>query len=375
MLRILLASLLFIISITDTTAQKLDYVLGEIIVQLPQNQSHRILEKSINDNMNLRSPARYNQLMSTPMNLWTVTVNPNIDNENQLLKTLKNSPHVLKAQRNHITQERATPNDTRFANQWQYINDGAGGGSVNADLDMDLAWDIATGGITTAGDTIVVCVVDDGLNLSHPDMQGNMWVNHDEIPNNNIDDDNNGYIDDYQGWNAESGSGSLGNDGSHGTPVTGIIGARGNNELGVAGTNWDVKVMTVVGGSPESVALASYAYAYSHRRTYNETNGADGAFVVATNSSWGIDRGQPEDAPIWCEFYNLMGEEGIISCGATANANFDIDVEGDLPTACSSDYLISVTNLERNDQLNSSAGYGLRTIDLGAYGEDTYTHM
>ena len=85
------------------------------------------------------------------------------------------------------------------------------------------------------------------------------------------------------------------------------------------------------------------------RKRYNDSEGAEGAFVVSTNSSWGIDYGQPSSAPMWCAMYDSLGAYGIVSAGATINGNVNVDVEGDLPTACASDYLLSVTNLGRND--------------------------
>lgn len=281
-------------------------------------------------------------------------------------------------QNNHVIEKRETiPNDPEFPAQWQYINTGANGGTVGADIDADLAWDIATGGVTPLGDTIVVAIIDDGIDLSHDDFGDNLWVNHNEIPGNGIDDDLNGYVDDYRGWNIDSndddisGGGFFG--GGHGTPVAGIVGAKGNNEIGVAGVNWNVKLMIIVGGGGEADAVASYAYCLEERAIYNETGGLDGAFVVSTNASWGIDFGQPEDAPIWCAMYDELGEQGIVSCGATINGNQNVDVVGDLPTACPSDYLISVTNMNRNDVKVTGAGYGLETIDLGAFGQDTWT--
>lgn len=75
------------------------------------------------------------------------------------------------------------------------------------------------------------------------------------------------------------------------------------------------------------------------RKRFNDTGGQEGAFVVAINSSWGVDDGQPADAPIWCGFYDTLGEEGILSCGATANNNVNIDQVGDLPRLAPSEFI------------------------------------
>ncbi|HLA63151.1 MAG TPA: S8 family peptidase, partial [Rhodothermales bacterium] len=101
---------------------------------------------------------------------------------------------------------------------------------------------------------------------------------------------------------------------------------------------------------------------------YNETDGAQGALVVSTNSSFGVDLGQPVNFPIWCGMYDELGAEGILSATATANANFNVDTQGDIPTACPSPYMIAVTNTTRTDTKASGAGYGVTTIDLGAPG-------
>ena len=305
---------------------------------------------------------------------WTVVFDANEGNVHNVIKALHSHPLIEIAQGDHVIEYRDTePNDALYGNQWQYLNNGGSGGAPGADLDAELAWDITTGGFTANGDEIVVAVIDDGVELGHPDWGDNLWTNEAEIPNNNIDDDGNGYIDDYLGWSAYSNDDNVGSGGGHGTPVAGIIGAQGNNGVGVTGVNWDVKVMIIEGGTPESRVIASYSYALAQRKRYNDTDGAEGAFVVSTNSSWGIDYGQPSSAPMWCAMYDSLGAYGIISAGATINGNVNVDIEGDLPTGCASDYLLSVTNLGRNDIKINGAGYGATTIDLGAYGQETYT--
>jgi hypothetical protein len=114
--------------------------------------------------------------------------------------------------------------------------------------------------------------------------------------------------------------------------------------------------------------VAAYAYVYDQRVRYNQTDGAEGTFVVVTNSSFGLDFAQPENNPIWCAMYDSLGAAGILSAAATANLFIDIDAVGDVPTACLSDHLISVTNTNNQDEL-SFAAYGLTQIDLSAPGE------
>ncbi len=358
----------------DVFSQKLDYVDGELIVQHDSNIDAIRWVRQMNQSEGVLSHLKYKKLISASLNIHLYSF---VDvSDLRILDAVRKSEGIVLAQFNHFLELRQTiPDDPQFMDQWQYINTGQDGGTVGADIDADLAWDIATGGLTPEGDTIVVCIIDGGYQITHPDLADNVWYNYAEIPNNGIDDDNNGFTDDFRGWSTSSNSDAIDQGPTgHGTPVAGIVGAVGNNGIGVAGVNWDVKLMLIQGGSGvESEVLEAYGYALEARIRYNETDGAEGAFVVSTNASWGIDFGQPADAPLWCSFYDSLGVHGIVSCGATINGNQNVDVIGDLPTACPSDFLISVTNMNRNDQKVTGAGYGLETIDLGAFGSETWT--
>lgn len=364
-----------LIYVAETNCQILTTRQGEVLIQIEHGKNANILEAPLNSNFRMQNGFSFSQVIEAPMNIWKISFDFSKISEIEVLRFVKSNSDVINAQYNHLTSYRKTPNDSNFNDQWQYINLGLNGGLLGADLDADLAWDVTTGGITAAGDTIVVCIIDGGLDMNHQDFGSNRWVNRGEIPNNGIDDDGNGYIDDYKGWNLFSETDDIhpSNGDGHGTSVAGIVGAKGNNNLGVTGVNWDVKLMILQGVGDESIALAGFAYPYIMRKLYNETNGAKGAFVVATNSSWGVDLGQPDDAPIWCNFYDSLGQVGIINCAATSNNDSNIDEVGDLPTACSSDYILSVSNINRNGQKEQGAGYGINTIDIGAFGEDVYT--
>ena len=368
------ALVIFFLMPTINYAQQLDYHQGQIIVQLEDDIKGEDWIKQWREIQGETSGLVVNKQLSRAANIYLLDFDYTKFHDNLMLRHIKSGSGLVNAQFNHFVQMRSVPNDEQFSSQWQYINEGQSGGTVGADIDADLAWDITTGGVTLTGDTIVVAVLDDGIDIPHEDLQKNRWINHAEIPDNDIDDDNNGYTDDYLGWSIVTNDDNI-DGGGHGTPVAGIIGADGNNEIGVAGISWNVKVMVIKNNfnTNEAQVLEAYSYALEQRMRYNESGGAEGAFVVATNASWGVNQGNPEDAPIWCEFYNVLGEVGILNCGATANANFNIDVVGDLPTACSSDYLIAVTNVNRNDMKVNQAGYGLETIDLGAFGAETFT--
>lgn len=373
MLKTIFTLLLGWLFLSITFAQDNNYLPNQFLVQLHYNNNIKQLQQSLNQrypSIDWKTPKR----LIPNMEIWQLHYQGQA-NQAELLNFLQASKLVELAQYNHKVTMRSpmatTPNDPAFNNQWQYINTGIGAGN---DLDAEQAWDITTGGLTASNDTIVVAVLDNGISPSQTDFGDNLWVNRDEIPNNNIDDDGNGYTDDYRGWNSNTNSDMI-NGGGHGTSVAGIIGAQGNNNNGVTGVNWNVKLMIIHNNwnATEANVLIAYGYALTQRRIYNQTNGAQGAYVVATNASWGINQGQPSSAPLWCAFYDTLGHYGIINVAATANANTDVDALGDLPTACPSDYLIAVTNINRLGNKEINAAYGTNSIDLGAFGSGVYT--
>ena len=343
-----------------------NWMEGELLVQLTNNSFADELARDFSG-ISLSNA----KLLGPDVNIWKFEYDSSQLSIDQAIESLYASDYVVVVQKNHLIEYRATvPNDSLFGQQWQYVQ------ANDKDIDADLAWDVTTGGVSPEGDTIVICIIDDGVFFSHPDFEENLWVNRNEIPNNNIDDDGNGYVDDVRGWNAYSDNDNVnhfGNFEGHGSSVAGIVGARGNNGIGVSGVNWQVKMMIVKGGGDEAEAIAAYSYALANRKLYNASNGAQGAFVVATNASWGVDSGQASSAPIWCAMYDTLGAHGILNVGATANLNIDIDIVGDLPTQCPSDYLITVTNTNQADGKVRQAGYGKTTIDLGAPGQGTFT--
>jgi subtilase family protein/type IX secretion system substrate protein/fervidolysin-like protein len=339
-----------------------EFISGEVMVQLENDNE---LETLLNEyNLSIK------QVISERFNIYLLKFDNSRINNITLVNVLKDEPMVINVQNNHKVSLRSTdeviPNDSIFNKQWSILNTGQNSGTPGADVDATLAWDYNTGGLTALGDTIVIAIVDGGSDLTHEDLD--FWKNSNEIPNNSIDDDNNGYVDDYDGWNAYNHSGSIPLN-VHGVHVCGIAGAIGNNNKGIAGVNWNAKILPVAGDSYiESVVVEALSYVYVVRETYNQTNGAEGAFVVAQNNSFGVNNGQPADYPIWEAMYDSLGSLGVLSIGATANRAWNIDSVGDVPTAFTTDYMISVTNTTNKDKRNTGAAWGLTTIDLGAPG-------
>lgn len=349
-------------------AQEVPHIDGQLIVQLTADGKYSDITKDLAYVDGKATSIKAVDELSSHMRAWLFEYNAQEIEEDAMYRAFDMHPQVQIVQYNHLVQLReTTPNDLQFEDQWHHVN------GNDSDIDSDLAWDITTGGTTAFGDEIVVCVIEGG-NLLHPDLDPNRWVNENEIPDDGVDNDNNGFVDDYDGWNVNSEDDGGVFNGGHGTNVAGMIGAVGDNETGVAGINWDVKIMSVAGESlgNEASVIEAYNYPLVQRKLYDETGGERGAFVVATNASWGIDGGDPATIPLWCAFYDTLGTYGILNCGATANNNVNIDQVGDIPTACTSPYMVSVTATNNNDERTFSA-YGATMVDLGAPGESVWT--
>lgn len=346
------------------------YVEGEMLLQVTADQSIR----SIVNKAPFIYKLKIERELSKPMRVWLLEFDHTAVTHEQMQHWLYTQRGVSVADYNYHIQMRATlPGDPSIADQWHHNNTGQTGGTADADIDSDLAWDITTGGQTAYNDDIVVCMLEGtGGNLNHQDLSPNRWSNAGEIDGNGIDDDGNGYIDDKFGWNPGSNNDDTGT-GSHGTNCLGMIGAKGNNGLNVVGANWDVKLMVLnmSGGLTQASVIEAYTYPLVQRQRWNNSGGTEGAFVVATSASWGIDGADPSGYPLWCQFYDTLGYYGVLNVGATTNSNLDVDTAGDMPTACNSDYMIGVGRTDHND--NTAGGYGDQTIEFGAPGIDVVT--
>lgn len=355
---LVLSSLLF--TGAAACAQEAEFIPGDILVMLaPGVAPERVVhDLSVIDGR--PTDLRVVRELSAPMRAWHLHYDNAEVPQSLMLRMVNGHPAVMMAQNNHHVQERAIPNDAQYGQQWQHQN-----------IDSEAAWDITTGGLTATGDTIVVAIMENA-DLPHPDLAANSWHNFNETPGNGVDDDGNGYVDDYQGWYAANGDDNV-YGGSHGTEVAGMIGAVGDNGNQVVGANWHVKMMPVrYSALTDAEVVTLYTYPLVMRRLYNATGGAQGAFVVCTNASWGIDNADHTQYPLWCAMYDTLGTAGVLNCGATANNNVDIDQVDDMPTGCESDFMVSVTATNAQD-VRTFSGYGATRIDVGAPGDQIFT--
>ncbi|MDD5530203.1 MAG: S8 family serine peptidase [bacterium] len=206
-------------------------------------------------------------------NIYKLTLDENAD----VLKAVKdysNMPGVVYAEPDYIAHSCATPNDTYFGEQWGLTK-----------IQAEAAWD------TTTGDSsVVIGILDTGIDTAHPDIVNNLWVNKDEIPNNSIDDDGNSFIDDVYGWNFVSNNNNPNDDAGHGTHCAGIAGAVTNNSAGVAGVSWKSKVMAVKvlnnngTGLYSNIALGIVYAAANNAKVINMSLGGYASSVLLENA-------------------------------------------------------------------------------------------
>jgi len=274
----------------------------------------------------------------------------------QALAKLKDHPAVLYAEPDYIVKTAVTPDDTRYDELWGMHNTGQTGGTADADIDAPEAWEISTG-----DRDIIVGVIDSGVDHSHPDLAANMWTNPGEIPNDGIDNDNNGYIDDMHGINAINDSGDPMDDNGHGTHVAGTIGATGNNSLGVVGVNHEVsiigcKFLSAGGSGSTSDAIQCIDYFVGLANA--------GVNVKLTNNSWG--GGGFSQA--LSDAIQASEDAGMLFVAASGNGGYDNDASPSYPSSYEHDSIIAVANTNHNDGMSGTSQWGLTSVDLGAPG-------
>jgi subtilisin family serine protease len=229
----------------------------------------------------------------------------------------------------------ATPNDIRYPELW----------GLDA-IAAPLAWDLTQG-----SNAVVVAVVDTGADVTHPDLDANIWTNSGETANG-LDDDANGLADDLHGWDFADDDSNVQDTNDHGTHVAGTIGAEGDNAAGVTGVNWRVKVMPLRTGDSTLSGLAiEQAFRYAC---------AEGAQVV--NGSFGSASPDPfirdaiEDCP------------GTLFVFAAGNELTNNDAHPRYPCNYPVENIVCVAASQENETLASFSNYGATNVDLAAPG-------
>ncbi len=267
------------------------------------------------------------------------------------LARLRGNPHVEYAEPNYLVQALLAPNDPRYPELYGLNNTGQTGGTPGADIDAERAWNVSTG-----SPSVLVAVIDTGIDYNHPDLAANIWTNPGEIPGNGIDDDGNGFIDDVHGWDFVNNDNDPFDDNGHGTHCAGTIGAVGDNGIGVAGVNWDVSLMAIkflsAGGSGSTAgAVASI--------DYGTMMGVD-----IMSNSWG---GGGFSQTLLDAITNAAAGD-IVFVAAAGNSNSNNDVSPHYPSNYNVPNVIAVAATDHNDGKASFSSFGATTVDLGAPG-------
>jgi subtilisin family serine protease len=236
-------------------------------------------------------------------------------------------------------------------------NTGQTGGASDTDIDAPEAWNLTTG---TAD--AVLAVIDTGVDYTHPDLASNMLRNTADCNTNGIDDDNNGYIDDCFGIDTVNSDSDPMDDEGHGTHVAGIIGAVGNNTLGVTGVNWSSSMLACkflgadgYGDTAGAIACLDYIAIMKDR----------GVNIVASNNSWsgGAYSQALRDA------IDAQRQRGILFVAAAGNDSYDNDTLQSYPCSYYLPNIICVASTDANDKLSLFSNYGKQIVHLGAPGE------
>ncbi len=273
----------------------------------------------------------------------------------QALREYRSDPDVELVGPNYIYEADNTPTDTYFTDLWGLHNTGQTGGTPDADIDAPEAWDITTGDSNT-----VVAILDTGIDYNHPDLIDNVWINPGEIAGNGVDDDGNGYIDDIHGIDTTNHDSDPMDDFGHGTHVAGIIGAAANNGMGVAGVNWNVKLLACKfidenGIGDTAAALECLDYIKDLKDNYNVN-------VAASNNSWG----SPDYDQILYDGIN--SQQDILFVAAAGNDSITNDVVAHYPSSFDLPNVLAVAATDHDDKKATFSNYGRITVDVGAPG-------
>lgn len=271
----------------------------------------------------------------------------------EAIRLYRENPDVLYAEPNYIAEAQNAPDDPSYSSLWGLPKINAPG-----------AWDLNVG---SSG--VVVATIDTGVDYNHPDLAANVWRNSLDCNNNGIDDDGNGYVDDCYGIDTINNDSDPMDDNNHGSHVAGIIGAVGNNGVGVVGVNWNVSIMACKflgadGSGPISDAIQCLEY-FKLMKDRGEN-------IVATNNSWLlVDYYGTGPGPFLQSLFDAVEEHrrsGILFIASAGNFGLNSDITPTYPASYYLPNIISVAATDSGDGLAYFSNRGRRTVHMGAPG-------
>lgn len=354
--------LLLAVLALSLSSLKAEITPNELIVKLKPNQSLPALGKD----------AKVQNLFGR---IYIIRQN----NVTSLEAQLKNHPAVEYTERNHRAEKSPLPvpaqsvegndkdleanlfNDPQVGKVWSFADASQNGVSVNAAYQLHG---------TSATETVIVAVVDTGIDANHEDLKEVVWVNEKEIPGNGIDDDNNGYVDDVNGINTlvrDSQGHATGNNRdthSHGTHVSGTIGAKQNNGKGIAGIASNVKIIgirSVPNNSDETDVDIAESFIYAAK---------NGAKII--NCSFGKSSNEGKNLiPETLKY--IQDNYGVLVIAAAGNSSEDIDRRPTYPASHPNENLLIVASTASSGSMSGFSNYGKNSVDVAAPGSNIYS--
>ncbi len=273
------------------------------------------------------------------------------------LHTYRRNPSVLYAEPNYLVHALVLPNDPLFSQQWALSNSGQDGGTAGADIDAQQAW-----GITTGSSSVVVATIDSGIDYTHPDLSPNVWSSPTSFSVTNGSSTISCPAGSH-GLNPVYGTCDPMDDLGHGTHVGGIIGAVGNNALGVSGVNWNVTLLpckfidsTGTGSTGDAITCLDFV----------KMEKDAGVNIIATNNSWG---GSASSQSL-VDAISANQADGILFIAAAGNDFSDNDVVPTYPANIFLPNLLAVAATTRTDAEAVFSNVGAHTVHLGAPGQE-----
>lgn len=346
---------------------------GALIVKFKQNQ-HTALSKTTSATLSAESRSTLSSIKAKVSNSYAhsgmVRITTSVP-QAQAIEELIRSGQVEFVVPDYQRKPFSTAsNDTNLTAQWGLDNTGqiinGDYGLIDQDINAPEGWSVATN-----ANNVIVAVLDDGIDLGHEDLADNIWTNPTEIPGNNLDDDKNGYVDDVYGIDTFAGHGLESYDdttGYHGTSVAGVIGAKGNNGIGIAGVSWSTQLMNLramdnifLGRDSNYVEAIEYLIETKQRLQLPR---------VILNASWG----GPQYSPALLAAFQAAEQAGILIVAAAGNYGQDNDKSPMYPASFQLDTMVSATGLASDAEgVSFGSSFGCSSVDIAAPSEAILT--
>lgn len=346
-------------SLSGQAEMPVRFVEGEVVVTFKPGATRQQAESALN-RRSLRMQRHFSRLSSIRRRSIGVVRQSQRSTES-LIQELKNDPTVESVEPNYLRWFKASPNDTRYSEQWALRNTGqtvdGTTGTSGADIRFENAWSKAR----PPGDEVVVGIIDSGMDRAHPDLSPRLWINPGEIPDNNLDDDGNGYVDDVNGFDFVEGISDFADADVHGTHVAGTVAAQGNNGTGVIGVNDRVRLLPMkVSADGESMSTSAIIEALEYAVALKQR----GVPIVALNGSYGGGGFSNAERSAMV----AAGTQGIIFCAAAGNESANNDTVIGYPANYRLSNMLVVGSSDSKDGLSDFSNYGQTTVDLVAPG-------